>query len=162
MTVLNNYSNIKADLDGTNFAYDYRARLAYVVTFDHPHSQIFTYDIQNVSYECRWSNLHDRHDVSWSHDSCWKKKALASRHDGRKQNSYCLNRPLASPFVSALLIQLIFSTISRNSTDFLRRRNVYISLLNLMFISQNWVEIFEYIMNPESCDAKSGYFYPVT
>ena len=91
-----------------------------------------------------------------------KKKALASRHDGRKQNSYCLNRPLVSPFVSALLIQLIFSTISRNSTDFLRRRNVYISLLNLMFISQNWVEIFEYIMNPESCDAKSGYFYPVT
>ena len=64
VTVLNNYSNIKADLDGTNFAYDYRARLAYVVTFDHPHSKIFTYDIQNVSYECRWSNLHDRHDVS--------------------------------------------------------------------------------------------------
>lgn len=64
MTVLNNYSNIKADLDGTKFVYHYRARLAYVVTFDHAQSQIFTYDIQNVSYECRWSYLHDRHDVS--------------------------------------------------------------------------------------------------
>ena len=27
---------VKADLDGTIFAYDYRARLAYVMAFDHP------------------------------------------------------------------------------------------------------------------------------
>ena len=39
------------------FAYDYRAQLAYVITFDHPHGTIFTYDIHNVSYKCRGSNL---------------------------------------------------------------------------------------------------------
>ena len=36
---------VKADLDGTIFAYDYRARLTYVMTFDHPTRTIFTYDI---------------------------------------------------------------------------------------------------------------------
>ena len=29
---------LKADLDGTIFAYDYRGRLAYFMTFDHPHA----------------------------------------------------------------------------------------------------------------------------
>ena len=45
---------LKADfVDSTIFAYDYRARLAYVKTFDHHTRKIFTYD------ECRGSNLHD-------------------------------------------------------------------------------------------------------
>lgn len=32
---------LKADLDGTIFAYDYCAWLAYVWTFDHPHAHNF-------------------------------------------------------------------------------------------------------------------------
>ena len=32
---------LKADLDGTILAYDYRARLANVMTFDHPHAHNF-------------------------------------------------------------------------------------------------------------------------
>ena len=45
---------LKADfVDGTIFAYDYRARLPYVKTFDHPYvHNFFTYD------KCRGSNLH--------------------------------------------------------------------------------------------------------
>ena len=42
--------SLKADLDGTIFACDYRARLAYVMTFDHLH----------MSYGCRGSNLDDK------------------------------------------------------------------------------------------------------
>ena len=39
-------AHVKADLHGTSFAYDYRARLAYAMTFDHPHTRtIFSYDI---------------------------------------------------------------------------------------------------------------------
>ena len=34
-------SFIKADLDGTIFAYNYRARLAYIMTFDHPQAHDF-------------------------------------------------------------------------------------------------------------------------
>ena len=34
-------SFIKADLDGTIFAYNYRARLAYIMTFDHPQTHDF-------------------------------------------------------------------------------------------------------------------------
>ena len=29
--------SLKADLHGTIFAYDYRVRIAYVMTYDHPH-----------------------------------------------------------------------------------------------------------------------------
>ena len=37
-------------------AYDYRARLAYVMTFDHRHARtIFTCEIHNVACECRGS-----------------------------------------------------------------------------------------------------------
>ena len=34
--------HLKADLDGTIFACHYRARLAYVMTFDHPHMRNFS------------------------------------------------------------------------------------------------------------------------
>ena len=33
--------SLKADLDSTIFAYDYRARLAFVMIFDHPHAHNF-------------------------------------------------------------------------------------------------------------------------
>ena len=33
--------NLKADLDGMIFAYNHRARLAYIRTFNHPHVPIF-------------------------------------------------------------------------------------------------------------------------
>ena len=33
--------NVKADLDGSIFAYNYRAGLTYVMTFDHPHVHDF-------------------------------------------------------------------------------------------------------------------------
>ena len=32
---------LKADLDGTILAYDYRAQLAYVITLDHTHAHNF-------------------------------------------------------------------------------------------------------------------------
>ena len=32
---------VKADLGGKVFPYDYRARLAYVMTFDHPNAHTF-------------------------------------------------------------------------------------------------------------------------
>ena len=48
--------SLKADLDGKILAYDYRAQLVYVMTFDYPHVYNFTYDIHNVSYECHGSN----------------------------------------------------------------------------------------------------------
>ena len=38
---------------------DYRARLAYVMTFDHPHAHNSHLRYPHVSYECRVSNLHD-------------------------------------------------------------------------------------------------------
>ena len=44
-------NKLKADLD-------YRARLAYVMTFDHPHAHNFHLRYPQVSYECRGSNLH--------------------------------------------------------------------------------------------------------
>ena len=56
-TIITPQSRAKADLDSTIFAYNYRAQLAYVTTFDHPH--VHTYDIHNVSYECCGSNLYD-------------------------------------------------------------------------------------------------------
>ena len=43
----------------TIFAYDYCARLAYIITFDHPHPQNFHLRHPQVSCECRMSNLHD-------------------------------------------------------------------------------------------------------
>ena len=52
-------AHVKADLDGTSFAYDYRARLAYVMTFDHPHAHNFFIRHPHVSYGCRGSYLHD-------------------------------------------------------------------------------------------------------
>ena len=48
-----------SDLDGTIFAYDYGARLAYVMTFDHPDAHSFHLRHPHVSYGCRRSNLHD-------------------------------------------------------------------------------------------------------
>ena len=33
--------SLKADLHGTIFAYDYRVRIAYVMTYDHPHTHNF-------------------------------------------------------------------------------------------------------------------------
>ena len=48
------------DLDGTIFAYDYRARLAYVMIFDHrPHVHNFHLRHPHESYGCRGCNLHD-------------------------------------------------------------------------------------------------------
>ena len=38
---------------------DYRERLAYVMTFDHPHAHNSHLRYPHVSYECRVSNLHD-------------------------------------------------------------------------------------------------------
>ena len=39
-------AHVKADLDGTIFTYDYRARLAYAMTFDPIHTRtIFSYDV---------------------------------------------------------------------------------------------------------------------
>ena len=66
--------SLKADLDGTIFR-DYRARLAYVMTFDHLH----------MSYGCRGSNLDDK---------IWREvmRTLVA-HDSRKQKSYRPNRP---------------------------------------------------------------------
>ena len=48
-----------SDLDGTIFAYDYGARLAYVMTFDNPDAHNFLLRHPHVSYGCRGSNLHD-------------------------------------------------------------------------------------------------------
>ena len=48
--------SLKAGLDSTIFAYDYRARLAYVMAI-HTRTS-FTYHIHNVSYEYRGCNLH--------------------------------------------------------------------------------------------------------
>ena len=52
-------AHVKADLDGTIFTYDYRARLAYAMTFDHPHAHNFLIRRPHVSYDCRGSYLHD-------------------------------------------------------------------------------------------------------
>ena len=52
-------THVKADLHGTSFAYDYRARLAYVMTFDYPHAHNFFIRHPHVSYGCRGSYLHD-------------------------------------------------------------------------------------------------------
>ena len=38
---------------------DYRERLAYVMTFDHPHAHNSHLRYPHVSYECRVSDLHD-------------------------------------------------------------------------------------------------------
>ena len=38
-TIITPQSRVKADLDSTIFAYNYRAQLAYVTTFDHPRAQ---------------------------------------------------------------------------------------------------------------------------
>ena len=40
-TIITPQSRVKADLDSTIFAYNYRAQLAYVTTFDHPHVHNF-------------------------------------------------------------------------------------------------------------------------
>ena len=52
---------LKADLDSAIFAYDRTIceRLAYVMTFDHPHAHNFHLRRPNVSYGSRGSNLHD-------------------------------------------------------------------------------------------------------
>ena len=51
-------AHVKADLHGTIFTYDYRARLAYAMTFDHPHAHNFLIRHPHVSYGCRRSYLH--------------------------------------------------------------------------------------------------------
>ena len=51
-------AHVKADLDGTIFTYDYRARLAYAMTFDQPHAHNFLIRHPHVSYGCRRSYLH--------------------------------------------------------------------------------------------------------
>ena len=50
---------VKADEDGTIFVYDYRARITYVMTFDHPHAHNFHLRHPHMSYGCRGSNLLD-------------------------------------------------------------------------------------------------------
>lgn len=54
-------STVKAHVDDTCriLAYDYRAWLAYVMTFDHPHMHNFHLRHPNVSYGCHESNLHN-------------------------------------------------------------------------------------------------------
>ena len=69
-------THVKADLHGTSFAYDYRARLAYVMTFDHPHAHNFLIRRPYVSYDCRGSYL------SWR---------MLVALDSHKQKSYPLN-----------------------------------------------------------------------
>ena len=77
---------VKADLDGTIFAYDYRARLAYVMTFDHPHAHSFHLQIYPRRPDVVGLTYTTRSDVkSW--------RMLVARHN-RKQKSYLLNRPL--------------------------------------------------------------------
>ena len=41
---------VKADLDGTIFTYDCRARITYVMTFDHPHAHNFHLRHPHMSY----------------------------------------------------------------------------------------------------------------
>ena len=50
---------VKADEDGTIFAYDYRARITYVMTFDHPHAHNFHLRHPHMSYGYCGSNLSD-------------------------------------------------------------------------------------------------------
>ena len=50
---------VKADEDGTIFVYDYRARITYVMTFDHPQAHNFHLRNPHMSYRCRGSNLPD-------------------------------------------------------------------------------------------------------
>ena len=69
----------------TIFAYDCRARLAYVITFYiHPRS-IFTYDIHMCRTDVVGLIYATRSDVK-----SWR---MLVAHDIRKQKSYRLNRP---------------------------------------------------------------------
>ena len=68
ITVDSSQLSLKADVEGTNFAYDYRVQLAYVMTFDHPHADNF-----HLRHPCvvqmSWV-LFTQNDLSWSHDEC--------------------------------------------------------------------------------------------
>ena len=65
------------DLDGTIFACDYRARLAYVMIFDHrPHVHIFTYDIHTSRTDVVGLIYTTRSDV--------KSRRMLVAHDSRK------------------------------------------------------------------------------
>ena len=63
---------LNANLDSAIFAYDYRARLAYVMTFNHPHVRNFRLRHPRVSYGSHGTNLHNTiwHEVmtyaSWA------------------------------------------------------------------------------------------------
>ena len=60
--------SLTADLDGKILAYDYRAQLVYVMTFDYPRVQFSL----TTSTMCRTNvmGLITRHDLSVSHDVC--------------------------------------------------------------------------------------------
>ena len=80
------FRSVKADLNGKIFPYDYRARLAYVMTFDHPHAHYFHLRHPHVSYVCRL--------LIYTTRSVVKSWRMLVAHDSRKQKSCRLNRPL--------------------------------------------------------------------
>ena len=82
------------DLDDTIFAYDYRARLACTMTS----RQIVRHVVDVVSENC--ARVYG--PKSWR---------MLVAHDGRKQKSYRLNRPLHSPSIVTVYL-VLFQTES--------------------------------------------------
>ena len=77
---------LKADLDSTIFAYDYRARLTYVKTLAHRLSLNFSL---TTSTMCRTNVV----GLIYTTRSVVKSWRILDAHDSRKQKSYRLNRP---------------------------------------------------------------------
>ena len=75
----------KAALHGTIFAYDYRARLAYV-WLHYRSCCVNAHDIRTTHVDVISENCARVGGQKW-----WR---ILVAHDIRKQKSYCLNRPL--------------------------------------------------------------------
>ena len=67
------------------FAYDYHAQLAYVMTFDHPH----THNFHSEHPQCCTNFV----GLIYMTQSAVKSGRMLVAHDIRKQKSYCLNLP---------------------------------------------------------------------
>ena len=87
----NDFVNAKSHIDGRFRLYDFCLRLSCASGIRRlptiPTRTVFTYDINNVSYECCGSNIYTTRSVVKS----WR---MLVAHDSRKQKSYRLNRLL--------------------------------------------------------------------
>ena len=85
--------SLKADLHGTIFAYDYRVRIAYVMTYDHPHRH--TQFSLRTSAMCRTNVIGSNRPLTSSPGPLYQNEVKRSAfdvemifHSKCKQNSF--------------------------------------------------------------------------